>query len=54
MGKMDKAKALLGEIPEAPQELDVYTQWWNTQGREDLSARANVLTSELKSTTAQH
>jgi lipopolysaccharide biosynthesis regulator YciM len=41
LGDMDKAQALLGQIPEAQHEMEVYMWWWETQGRPDLSERAS-------------
>ncbi len=49
LGEMEKASLYLQSIPEAKSELDVYVWWWDTQGRQDLSANANVLASRLKS-----
>jgi hypothetical protein len=39
---MEKAARLLSQIPEAQEELDVYTWWWRTQGRNDLSENASL------------
>lgn len=39
-GNITEGAALLKMIPEAVEELDVYTWWWNTQGRSDLSSYA--------------
>jgi tetratricopeptide (TPR) repeat protein len=54
LGKLDKAKRLLGQIPEAQEELNVYSWWWNTQGRHDLSEKASDLASGLNSTGVQY
>jgi len=51
LGEYDKAWFLLAQIPEAREELDVYTWWWGTQGREDLSEKASMMLSELSSAT---
>lgn len=40
LGNMDKGWQLLSQIPEAREELDVYTHWWKQQGRNDLSENA--------------
>jgi O-antigen ligase len=40
LGDMEKAQPLLRQIPEAKDELDVYTRWWAAQGRSDLSGNA--------------
>jgi hypothetical protein len=53
LGEMDKARLYLERIPEAKSELDVYVWWWDTQGRQDLSAKASHLVSEMESTVAQ-
>jgi hypothetical protein len=47
LGRMDQAKDLLVQIPEAQKELDVYVWWWNTQGRSDLSANSSMFVSRL-------
>jgi tetratricopeptide (TPR) repeat protein len=47
LGEMDKAKALLEQIPESQQELDVYSWWWNVQGRQDLAINAFEYGSRL-------
>jgi len=54
LGEFDKAWFLLAQISEAPEELDVYTWWWATQGRPDLSEKASFMLSELiSSATSQ-
>jgi tetratricopeptide (TPR) repeat protein len=47
LGRLDQAKDLLEQIPEAQEELNVYAWWWNTQGRSDLSANSSMLISRL-------
>ncbi len=37
LGQVDAAADLLGLIPEAPGEMEVYTWWWTTQQRPDLA-----------------
>jgi tetratricopeptide (TPR) repeat protein len=39
-GQFERAGAVLSEIPEARQELSVYTWWWGIQERNDLSSGA--------------
>jgi hypothetical protein len=48
LGEMDKAQALLEQIPEAQEELKVYVWWWGTQGRSDLSAKASLVIPKLE------
>jgi hypothetical protein len=40
IGEFDQAAALLKSIPESDREMNVYTGWWLSQGREDLSKLA--------------
>jgi hypothetical protein len=47
LGEMDKARFYLQSIPEAKSELDVYVWWWDTLGRQDLSANASRLASSI-------
>ena len=47
LGDMDKAQAMLDRIPEAQYEMGVYTWWWDTQRRPDLSERAALMISLL-------
>ena len=53
LGEMDKAKALLEQIPESQQELDVYSWWWGVQGRQDLAIYAFEFGSRLDMQTNQ-
>ena len=39
-GQFDLAAHLLQAVPEARNEMDVYTWWWRTQGRNDLASNA--------------
>jgi tetratricopeptide (TPR) repeat protein len=39
-GKFNQATNLLKAIPETRNEMDAYTWWWGTQGRDDLAANA--------------
>jgi hypothetical protein len=39
-GQLDKAQELLSTIPEAREELEIYSWWWSTQGQEDLALYA--------------
>ena len=47
LGEMDEAQALLRQIPEAQHEMEVYSWWWGTQGRPDLSERASLMAQRL-------
>ena len=53
LGEMDKAKALLEQIPESQQELGVYSWWWGVQGRQDLAIYAFEFGSRLDMQTNQ-
>ena len=46
-GQLDLAAELLSTIPEAKSELDTYSWWWGTQGRDDLAARAAAMVERL-------
>ncbi len=46
-GQFDRALVLLGPLPESANEMRVYEWWWGTQGRDDLSAHAAVMTGLL-------
>ena len=48
LGNTEKARFFLSKIPEAENELGVYTWWWGIQGREDLSQKASFMISELE------
>ncbi len=45
--QLHQAIPLLATIPEAAAELDVYTWWWGTKGRDDLSLRASEAHQQL-------
>jgi lipopolysaccharide biosynthesis regulator YciM len=47
LGQLDQAQILLQQIPEARQEMNVYTWWWNAQGRSDLAAHAEEMSKLL-------
>ncbi len=47
LGDMDKAQILLDRISEAQHEMQVYTWWWGTQGRPDLSKNASIMAPRL-------
>lgn len=51
LGEFDKAQVLLRHIPEAQDELSVYIWWWGTQGRPDLSERASMMVSQMKTSS---
>jgi thioredoxin-like negative regulator of GroEL len=53
LGDMDQAQKLLDQIPEARHEMEVYSWWWDTQGRPDLSARASLMVSRLNPASQQ-
>jgi putative inorganic carbon (HCO3(-)) transporter len=46
-GREADALALLSAVEEAPEELGIYTWWWKTQGREDLSQYAASAAARL-------
>ena len=48
LGDIDKARFYLDGIPEAHSELEVYVWWWDTQGRQDLSANASRLATQIR------
>ena len=41
------ARPLLKLVPEAANEMSVYTWWWDTQGRTDLAQRAAAAVNDL-------
>lgn len=43
-----KAIALLDAVPEASSELDTYSFWWGTQGRDDLATYASQAATLLR------
>lgn len=47
-GQFEQAIPLLSQIPGARQELGAYAWWWQTQGREDLSAYAAQMEKQLE------
>lgn len=47
LGEYDRAWFFLAQIPESSDELDVYTWWWGTQGREDLAEKAALMIARL-------
>lgn len=46
-GQLDRALPLLAAIPEARDELNVYTWWWGTRGRDDLAQQAAQTVARL-------
>jgi O-antigen ligase len=46
--QFDLARQVLAQIPEAPEELDVYVWWWINRSRPDLSAQAKEAALILK------
>ena len=53
LGNADKAREFLVQIPEAIEELDVYTRWWDAQGRNDLSTKAQLALEFMNATVPQ-
>lgn len=53
LGDVERAQVFLAQIPEAAEELDVYSWWWQTQDREDLSANARRALETLHAAPAQ-
>lgn len=49
LGEVDKAQLLLTKIPEAKNELNIYSWWWGVQGRADLAEQASIMVPQLKS-----
>ena len=49
VGQYQKAVAILKNIPEARQEMSVYSGWWTTQGRPDLAQNAATMVRLLDS-----
>ncbi len=47
LGDFDNAELLLAPLPEVAQELEVYTWWWENQGRPDLAERAASMAAVL-------
>ena len=47
LGRFDEAKPLLVQIPEAQAEMDTYSWWWQTQGRDDLAGNAAIMSKLL-------
>jgi lipopolysaccharide biosynthesis regulator YciM len=41
LGEFKKARALLSKIPEAQDELEVYTWWWGNLGYSELSNKSS-------------
>ena len=47
LGEYDNALWYLAQIPEAKQELDAYTWWWESQGQRELALRAQRMKKRL-------
>ena len=47
IGDLQDARPLLKLVPEASNEMSVYTWWWGTQGRADLAQRAAAAVNDL-------
>lgn len=50
-GDINRAQLLLSQIPEVYEELDVYTWWWESRGRVDLSGNAITILDILSGAT---
>ncbi len=48
-GELKRARTLLAEIPEAPEELDNYVSWWRRRGANELALRAQKMALLLSS-----
>ena len=48
-GDLQDARPLLKRVPEAANEMSVYTWWWGTHGRADLAQRAAAAVNDLAS-----
>lgn len=48
MGDYENAQPLLEQIPEAKEELGVYSWWWSQNGRADLARHAEFMASQIK------
>lgn len=53
LGKTEKARLLLAQIPESRHELETYVWWWQTQGRADLAIKASTMISGLEPLPSQ-
>jgi hypothetical protein len=49
VGDYQKADGMLSQIPEAKEELEVYTWWWENQGYAELSKRSVEMVAYLAS-----
>jgi tetratricopeptide (TPR) repeat protein len=47
LGEFDRAGLFLSSIPEARDELDVYTWWWTARGRTDLAENAKKMIQQI-------
>lgn len=52
-GEYDEAANQLSTIPEALYEMELYTWWWGTQGRDDLSSRSAYVADLLRTYQAK-
>jgi O-antigen ligase len=48
LGRIDQSIAMLASITEAKQEMETYSWWWSTQGRQDLSTYAKQVADGLQ------
>ncbi len=53
LGDLEQARLLLGDLPEAQSELEVYIWWWQAQGQEQYARNASVLLPGIPSSIHQ-
>ena len=53
-GELESALDILIHVPEAADEMNVYTWWWGTQGRDDLAAQSAVFLTRLNENLENH
>ncbi|MFZ0544432.1 MAG: O-antigen ligase family protein [Candidatus Promineifilaceae bacterium] len=53
VGDFDQAFVNLYRIREARQEMSIYVNWWDTQGRQDLAENAAVMEERLQATNTR-
>ena len=47
IGQLDRAQTILRQIPEARQEMEIYSWWWKVQTRDDLARNAQRISEKL-------
>lgn len=50
-GELEKGMVVLDQIPEARDEMDVYSRWWDQQERIDLAEQARKMVTRLDEAT---